>query len=76
MSFGWLAYLEVGRGSWICAREQVEAVGGSTFSVNGTITFLVNLIEKVFSTGCQKCVFSKILITFLNSHKLLLVKTP
>ena len=35
LSFGWLAYLEVGGGSWICGREQVEAVGGSTFSVNG-----------------------------------------
>ena len=35
LSFGWLAYLEVGGGSWICEREQVEAVGGSTFSVNG-----------------------------------------
>ena len=31
LSFGWLAYLEVGGGSWICAWEQVEAVGGSTF---------------------------------------------
>ena len=35
LSFGWLAYLEDGGGSWICAREQVEAVGGFTFSVNG-----------------------------------------
>ena len=35
LSLGWLAYLEVGGGSWIRAREQAEAVGGSTFSVNG-----------------------------------------
>ena len=35
LSFGWLAYLEVGEGSWNCGREEVEAVGGSTFSVNG-----------------------------------------
>ena len=35
LSFGWLTYLEVGGGNWICAKEQVEAVGGSTFSVNG-----------------------------------------
>ena len=35
LSFGWLAYLEVGEGSWNCGREKVEAVGGSTFSVNG-----------------------------------------
>ena len=35
LSFGWLAYLEVGRGSWICRREQVEAVGGSIFKVSG-----------------------------------------
>ena len=33
--FGWLAYLEDGGGSLICVREQVEAAGGSTFSVNG-----------------------------------------
>ena len=35
LSFGWLAYLEVVGGSWICGREQVEAVGWSNFSVNG-----------------------------------------
>ena len=35
LGFGWLAYLEDGGGSWICAREQVEAAGGSTVSVNG-----------------------------------------
>ena len=35
LSFGWLAYLEIVGGSWICGREQVEAVGGSTFSVDG-----------------------------------------
>ena len=40
LSFGWLAYLEVGGGSWICGREQVEAVGGSTFSVNGAPNWL------------------------------------
>ena len=36
LSFGRLAYLEVGAGSWICGREQVKAVGGSIFSVNDT----------------------------------------
>ena len=36
LRFGWLVYLEVGGGSWICARKQIEAFGGSTFSVNGT----------------------------------------
>ena len=35
LSFGWLAYLEVRGGSWICGMEQVEAVDGSNFSVNG-----------------------------------------
>ena len=35
LDFGWLTYLEDGGGSWICAREQVEAAGGSTCSVNG-----------------------------------------
>ena len=35
LSFGWLAYLEVGEGNWNCGREKVETVGGSTFSVNG-----------------------------------------
>ena len=35
LSFGWLAYLEIVGGSWICGREQVEAVGGFTFSVDG-----------------------------------------
>ena len=35
LGFGWLAYLEDGGGSGICAREQVEAAGGSTVSVNG-----------------------------------------
>ena len=35
LGFGWLAYLEDGGGSWICAREQVEAAGGSTVTVNG-----------------------------------------
>ena len=35
LSFGWLAYLEDGGDSWICAKEQVEALGGPTFSVNG-----------------------------------------
>ena len=35
LSFSWLAHLEVGGCSWIYVREQVEAVGGSTFSVNG-----------------------------------------
>ena len=35
LSFGWLAYLEIVGGSCICGREQVEAVGGSTFSVDG-----------------------------------------
>ena len=34
-SFGWLAYLDVRGDSWICEREQVEAVDGSNFSVNG-----------------------------------------
>ena len=40
LSFGWLAYLEVGEGSWNCGREEVEAVGGSTFSVNGAPNWL------------------------------------
>ena len=35
LSFGWLAYLEAGGGSWICGREQVEAVGRPTFKGNG-----------------------------------------
>ena len=35
LSFGWLACLEVGEGSWNCGREKVEAIGGSTFSANG-----------------------------------------
>ena len=34
LSVGWLAHLEVGGASWICARGQVETVGGSTSSVN------------------------------------------
>ena len=34
LSFSWF-YLEVGGGSWICGKEQVEAVSGSTFKVNG-----------------------------------------
>ena len=34
LSFSWF-YLEVGGGIWICGKEQVEAVGGSTFKVNG-----------------------------------------
>ena len=36
LSFGRLAYLEVGAGTWICGREQVKAVGGSIFNVNDT----------------------------------------
>ena len=35
LSFSWLGYLEVEGLSWICGREQVEAVDGSTFKVNG-----------------------------------------
>ena len=35
LSFGLLAYLEAGGGSWICGREQVEAVGRPTFKGNG-----------------------------------------
>ena len=35
LSFGRLVYLEVRGGSLICGREQFEAVGGSTFKVNG-----------------------------------------
>ena len=35
LSFGLLAYLEAGGDSWICGREQVEAVGRPTFKGNG-----------------------------------------
>ena len=35
LSFGWLAHLEVRGGSQICGSEQVRAVDGSNFSVNG-----------------------------------------
>ena len=78
LSFGWLAYLEVGGSSWICVREQVGALGGSTFSVNGAPNwwhhhFLANLIENIFSTECEKCIFPKMFITFMNCHKILLV---
>ena len=37
LGFGWLAYLEDGGGSWICANEQVEAADVSTFSANGAL---------------------------------------
>ena len=57
LSFSWLSYLEVEGSSWICGSVHVEAVGESTFSVkapqiDGTITFLLNLIERFFLTGC------------------------
>ena len=35
LSFSWLSYLEVEGSSWICGSVHVEAVGESTFSVNG-----------------------------------------
>ena len=35
LSFSCLGYLEVEGLSWICGREQAEAVDGSTFKVNG-----------------------------------------
>ena len=37
VSFGWLAYLQIGGGSQICGLEQADTVGWSTVSVNGAL---------------------------------------
>ena len=57
LKFGKLAYLEGRGGGWICEGIRLKQLVGPLLvwmvpQTDSTITFLLNLIERFFSTGC------------------------